>query len=52
MRWCIDMEEPECNGPECGHADDCPFFKAEMEEDSSLADALREYNGRKKGGAE
>lgn len=48
-RWCVDDEEPECNGPDCGHADSCPYYKALMEEDSSLAEELSEYNRKKEG---
>ena len=48
-RWCLDDEEPEYNGPDCGHADGCPYFKALTEEDSSVAEELAEYNRRKEG---
>ena len=25
-RWCVG-DEPECNGPDCGRAEDCPYYR-------------------------
>lgn len=40
MRFCVG-DEPECNGPECGHAETCPFFLRLAEEDPSIKTRLR-----------
>lgn len=40
----MDDEEPECNGPDCGHAEDCPYYLEMMKEDSSWRDELERYN--------
>jgi len=51
MRFCVG-EEPDCNGPDCGHADDCPYYFESMKEDSSLRDELERWrrttNGQKR----
>lgn len=39
MRWCVG-DEPECNGPECGHAETCPYFLELIKEDQSMKDEL------------
>lgn len=49
MRWCMDEEEPECNGPDCGHAEDCPYYLECIKEDSSLRDELERWKQTKKG---
>lgn len=43
MKYCVG-EEPECNGPDCGHAEGCPFYLGMMKEDSSWRDELERYN--------
>lgn len=42
MRYCVG-EEPECNGPYCGHAEDCPYYQEIMKEDSSFRRELEKY---------
>lgn len=42
MRYCVG-EEPECNGPNCGHAEDCPYYHEIMKEDSSCRCELEKY---------
>ena len=42
MRFCV-VEEPECNGPYCGHAKGCPFYQESMKEDSSCLCELEKY---------
>lgn len=48
MRFCVG-EEPECNGPDCGHAEDCPYHLESMKEESSLRDELERWKQAKKG---
>lgn len=42
MKYCIG-DEPECNGPYCGHAEDCPYYLEGMKEDSSLRSELEKF---------
>lgn len=48
MRYCIG-EDAECNGPDCGHAEDCPYYLESMKDDSSLCDELERQKQTKKG---
>ena len=48
MRFCVG-DEPECNGPECGHAETCPYYLSEMKEDSSLKKMLDDWIRNNKG---
>ena len=43
MRWCMDPEEPECNGPECGHAETCQFYIDCMKEDPCYSEYLKKW---------
>lgn len=43
----MDDEEPECNGPDCGHAGTCRYYKGLMEEDDFFVKLLEEYNRKK-----
>ena len=42
MRFCVG-EEPECNGPYCGHAEGCPYYQESMKADSSCRCELEKY---------
>lgn len=48
MRFCVG-EEPECNGPYCGHAEDCPYYLEGMKGDSSLRNELERWKQTTKG---
>lgn len=48
MRFCVG-EEPECNGPYCGHAKGCPFYKESMSEDDECRRERR--RGKRKASA-
>lgn len=47
MRHCVG-EDAGCNGPDCGHAEDCPYYLEYMKEDSSLRDELERRNRPRK----
>ena len=47
MKWCTG-DEPECNGPDCGEAENCPYYKALMEEDPALREDLEDWKQRQK----
>lgn len=42
-------EDAECNGPDCGYAENCPYYLESMKEDSSLRDELERRKQTKKG---
>ena len=39
MKWCVG-EEPECNGPDCGEANTCPYYLESVDEGLTDADGL------------
>jgi len=50
VKWCIGDNDgwPECNGPDCGEVEDCPYYKALMEEDPACREDLEDWKQRQK----